>query len=709
MLRRPASLLLSCLMAAASTGVVRGADTSTPLPAEPNAFFLPGAAYGAVVVDIDGDGSRDIVRLVPETSQPGVLAVDAWRPPRRDPDAAWIRLGEAALDRAASVDELITDLPAQRHPMRPVGIGEPARFIVWNDGVRDRLLVATIATSVQPVPCCLTVWEVVSAGRAGLRLKLLLSTQDNAVTILAANLDGDRADELFVAKAPAIGAPNEVPIRLYDWDGRRFDEKRGIVVAPPGWEAFAIADSDGRPGGEIAISADPISGPQAILHRIWLARGKLRQESWAVRARGAVASFDAGHGARMVVVPPELGSTLIVRWPPGGSIQYEAGGSDVGRLLGVFGAGDGTRILIAGHDGGGVRITNPRLLPIPSPPANGVVTALVAAGAVPYIGPLPGGIDGRPAFIARGQLIDRPDRSALLAPLQTRPMAALPGVTPIGEFGTRDRYMALLHAAADPSRIGGQLDAPLLPLAARVSVAPSADVLAPEADQALDPTFSAMQTGAVSVRAHEVLTREPSLVATFDIPLGTRLLVATGSGQMTERPLALQREDQAQLQIDAPPDEDRFDLRVIAVTPAGHGYAGRWNVEVLGKPPPLSADVPFAPLSLDVPLSGRTLPQAEVTVDGQSVDVRDGGMFTTRVAAGVLPTDVQIVATDPVGNSTTTVVSVVGLVDYRQLPWIPIVVVLTMVAAVALYLRTPHPRPAAPRAPDDDARLEELD
>jgi hypothetical protein len=41
-------------------------------------------------------------------------------------------------------------------------------------------------------------------------------------------------------------------------------------------------------------------------------------------------------------------------------------------------------------------------------------------------------------------------------------------------------------------------------------------------------------------------------------------------------------------------------------------------------------------------------------------------------------------------------VTIVGLFDYRGLPWLPIVVLLTVGAGVALFLRTP--RPLADRA-----------
>jgi hypothetical protein len=67
-----------------------------------------------------------------------------------------------------------------------------------------------------------------------------------------------------------------------------------------------------------------------------------------------------------------------------------------------------------------------------------------------------------------------------------------------------------------------------------------------------------------------------------------------------------------------------------------------------------------------------------------------------------------VVATDPVGNTTRTVVSGIGVVDYRTLPWIPIVIVLLGGAAVVLYLRVPRSS-AAPAPVGDDAVLEELE
>ena len=79
------------------------------------------------------------------------------------------------------------------------------------------------------------------------------------------------------------------------------------------------------------------------------------------------------------------------------------------------------------------------------------------------------------------------------------------------------------------------------------------------------------------------------------------------------------------------------------------------------------------------------------------------------MSAGLWPRDVHIEATDPLGNRNATTISVVALVDYRQLPWIPIVALLTILAGMVLYLRVPHVRPATTSGPMTDATLEDLD
>lgn len=712
MLPRAACLALACLLLA-PIALVRAADppAAVPIPGEPGAQFIDGAAFGGIVADLDGDGARELVRLVPKADSPGVLAVDAWRV---NADGSWQSLGEVPLTRAASVNEIVSERPAQRNPMRPVGVGEPARFLMWNDGTRERLLVATIAASLEPVACCLTVWQVDerSAG-APITLRLRLSTQGNATSIRSLDLDGDPADELFITQQPDPGRPDQVPVRAYDWNGSAFRESRSILIAPPGWEAFASGDTDGRPGGEVLISSDPIGGSgSAVLNRFWLTDGALKTESWAVRARGAVASFDAGDGPRILIVPPEIGVTLVVRWPAGGAIEYESGASDVGRLLGVLGKGPSTRILIAAHDGGsGFRISGPHLEAVPVPSVDGAAAALERNGLDPYVGELPGGLSGAAAYIAGGQLIDQQPSSSLLRPLAMAAVASLPGITPLGVLGRGESWTALLHGAADTSRNGGDLAGPMLRAPASITVALTTTVLSPESHAGeLRPGFG----GAVSLDAGGgalAIGRRP-FTAALSGPPGSFALSATGGPTAVSDPGTTAtpfRDGAAQLTITPPSGEHRFSLGISVVTPAGHGYAGTWRVELLDQPPPLAADAPLAPFSLDVPVSGTTRPGAALTIDGGPVAVAEDGSFAADVPAGLVPRDVRLVATDPVGNVTTKVLSVVGFVDYRRLPWIPLVVALTVAAAVILFLRAPRPRPEPARAPDDDARLEEID
>jgi hypothetical protein len=154
-------------------------------------------------------------------------------------------------------------------------------------------------------------------------------------------------------------------------------------------------------------------------------------------------------------------------------------------------------------------------------------------------------------------------------------------------------------------------------------------------------------------------------------------------------------------------DETRT-VRLLVVTPGGHGYASTWEVRIRRRPPALSATTPVAPLSFDVPVSGRSESGATILVDGEPVAVAADGSFSADVSAGLLPRDVRVEATDRVGNRRALTISVVGALDYRRLPWVPIVAGLTLVAGAALYLRTPRPGAAVAAGHPDDGVLEEI-
>ena len=73
------------------------------------------------------------------------------------------------------------------------------------------------------------------------------------------------------------------------------------------------------------------------------------------------------------------------------------------------------------------------------------------------------------------------------------------------------------------------------------------------------------------------------------------------------------------------------------------------------------------------------------------------------------PRTVVVVARDPFGGEQRATVEVIGLVDYRGLPWVPIAGAATLVGGAVLFLRTPRHRPLAERPGLDDGRLEDLD
>ncbi len=113
-------------------------------------------------------------------------------------------------------------------------------------------------------------------------------------------------------------------------------------------------------------------------------------------------------------------------------------------------------------------------------------------------------------------------------------------------------------------------------------------------------------------------------------------------------------------------------------------------MRVLASPPALRAEAEPAPLSFDVTLTGRTAPGTAVTLDGTPVLVAPDGSFSHSVTAPPWPHSVRLEAVDPVGNRSVQLVSVVGLFDYRTLPWLPIIVVLTLVVGAILFLRAPR-------------------
>ena len=98
-----------------------------------------------------------------------------------------------------------------------------------------------------------------------------------------------------------------------------------------------------------------------------------------------------------------------------------------------------------------------------------------------------------------------------------------------------------------------------------------------------------------------------------------------------------------------------------------------------------------------------------ITVDGQPVEPAADGRFEVEIPASPWPRDVLVVARDPIGQEVARNIEVVGIVDLRALPWLPIVIAATIGAGIVLFLRTPIPRSDERLVPEGDGRLEEID
>ena len=155
--------------------------------------------------------------------------------------------------------------------------------------------------------------------------------------------------------------------------------------------------------------------------------------------------------------------------------------------------------------------------------------------------------------------------------------------------------------------------------------------------------------------------------------------------------------------------DGEHDVSMVVIGPGGFARTFGWDLTVLSEPPGVTAATSFDLFDGRASVVGSVGVGTTVTVDGHSVYVTEAGNFGTVVEASIWPHDVTVVARDPLGNEQVRLLEVVGFVDVRALPWIPIMAALTVGAGVLLFLRTPVVRRADGVAMDGDGRLEEID
>jgi len=697
-----ASALLIVLVVAAPVAGAPVPPAVASVPDEPGAVVLPDASIlQSVVADIDRDGSRDLVRLV-GTADDGVGA-EVWTA-RSD---GWEQLGETVQVVPPSRDGLRID---------PVYSATPVRLLVRRvDGV-ERVTVAS-----QPhfeeidagPPCCLRLHDLAVADGVARRVSVA-APSDFADSVLVIDLDGDGTDELLATKnlppAGDIGYP--IDARVHRWSGDGFGAPTvSRLPVGSGDTPIHLGDSDGLPGDEAAIIST--LGPPGLFRIRLAAADRLELDAAGFVVDQALA-VPVGDRRGVAVVGPVIG-LMVAEWPAGAPVSApvaESFLSDV-RMVGTVVVREQARLVLHQPSSGALHMLG---LPGLLPPQGITITRSPAAAALaisplpPYSGPLPGGgIDGAAAVIHHGRLI--PSLAATDA-TGTSVMATLAGAEPIGLVGNRDR-LAIQHAPLGTRALlpgGGALTVPGPVPLGWTSIVPFDLARTPESD---DGTLDPILRGTIRLDARDGIATGPAgFIAEVTAPPGSRLVAADFDPSVAQATFVVPAGGRAEIPFTVPvvtTPNPRYRAVLVVATPAGHAYLASWEVRVLTEPPAVEVAASTRFGSSSVEIAGRADRRAVVRVDGRSVPVADDGRFSALVDLPPWPTDVRVDVDDTLGNVTRTTVTGVGLFDYRDLPWVPIVIALVAAAGVALFLRVPRSAPFTPRTAEDDAAFEELE
>jgi hypothetical protein len=701
----------------------------TPLPDEGPRVVLADAAVATLPYDLDGDGVRELLVSGDLENEPGFAAVEAWWV---DEDGTTERSNQVPLRRGLSVDELYLG-PATLQPdengMIPVRIGEPVQIVTAQRDGREVVLVAAIGVSdLGILPCCLTLWEVEPGGPGEISLDLVADTQAAAVQFAALDLDGDGTDELAVAQGQADSGGTAAEIQFFRWDGDRYARQpNAVTIGEACCTAMVDAgDLDGMPGDELLVEAF-IGFDQADYRRLSERDGQLVVEA---------AEFPVPSGSPARILDLDTGPALLSAdqrsvvylwtWPRDAAPELVATRNHPFVPLAVFGDEESTSVLIGTPNPDVVRVIPGDLAggfgettPFGRDTRTGTWTLLTTQisgdlPSQPFFGLVPGGLPTEAGFeeayfFGGSYVRAAPDRPELAT---VTPSALLPGRTLAGAVGPEGAWMGILPIAPE-AFLAVDPQARVIP--AQVQLPPSelalvrtSTILEPEpADGQLSPTFEGMAPD--PAHPGDLLIGAGAGDAIIEGPPGTRVLWRSRlepgettigpDGRATIRLLEAVEPDV--------PDGSGTNVIITALTPAGHAYQGEWRVRIFRQPPRLGIDDEVPILDFNPFVVGQTVPGSTLTINDIEVEVAADGLFAVPVEVGILPTEFRVVATDPVGNQTVQVVSRVWPFDYRQLPFVPIVVLITVAAAGFLYLRRPEGERTR-RATDDDSTFEEI-
>ncbi len=701
MLMRPMHLPVALLvfLLSAPLPAPGGPTAVAVIPDEPDVVILADApTLQTVAADVDGDGRREIVRLIRGTNGANAaVQAEIW--------------GESG-DRWARRGDPVEIVPWSQ----PVYPATPVHALVRRVDGRERVTIASQPQfgEIDVGQCCLVLHDLGVVDGEATATRVAERT-DSADALLVIDFDGDGTDELLSTRSlPPLG-DLEFPIlaRVHRWSGASFARPTETrLPVGSGHAPVALRDSDGLPGDEAAILSEAPGLPQ--IYRLRLVDG----DEVVVDAGGAPARQAAGVGlasGRGVALVGPSGDLTLAAWPAGGGVVPEPSIAFRGvRLVGVVPVPiGGESIVIHEPISEAVHLLN---LANPTAFAATTVTRSPAAAAlsdspfVSFSGLIPGGgIDGEPVVIHQGRLIPSPVASPFAS---TSVMASLGGAQPIGLVGDRD-LLVLDHsprglsgaAAAD----GGALGVPAVRAGSWTSVVPFATVIEREVD---DGELQPLLRDARPVDGRGTIEVGPGgFVAELAAPPGSRIFPGDADPSVVRGPIVVRASGRADVPF-APPnvaiDNPRYRATLVVQTPAGRTYRAAWNVRVRNAPPPLEVEVstPFGSSAVEV--TGRAEAATSVEVDGVAVALDDAGGFATTVELPPWPTDVVVEAADGLGNQARRTVSGVGWLDYRGLPWVPITALALVAVGTVLFLRVPRATPPVRRA-DDDAVYEEIE
>jgi hypothetical protein len=674
---------------------------------------LPAEAGAVVVADLDGDGAREVVRIVGPGGRS--VRVEAWRYDGR----RWQHMGSAPLPMAGGAG----GEPAPDQPLG--GDFDIIGLLVWHVEGNERVLVLTARSELgvrSPGPgaaCCLSVFEVRSH-EGGIALHQLPYEGLTGQFVQVLDVDADGTDELVVSATADDAANNR--LEMLRWSGTEFEPAYALTGSDVGYGVWA-GDSDGLVGDDLLF------GPtlDGEIHRVtWVddeAHAERAHLDLSERFNGWVAGIAAGR----LVVQSEA-DLLVVRWPRDEVPQVVSRVTTLA-FPGIWVAGTDADALILRQDnfGPGRYLDPPTTIVYDLELRQlGEVAASIGArrlwsltqgssiglgnlnrGIYPYVGPLWGTIaDGHPAFIASGTLIQAGGGSRY----EVQAMASLPGLQPIGTAGPSEGWMVLTSSFAGPPN-----SAYLYPGGfgfGRISMAPMADVLRPDGARPALELRNAVEPGDVAGGVRGLLAAGSGFSAVLDVPAGSYVVASSGllarDYDVSHAPDPLVVEFAPRR--NSPEDENQpIDASLLLVTPDGHASFVNWGGTYLREAPELAVTGRTDWMALSATLTGETSAGARVTVDGRLIALDALGRFTASVDAPIWPRKVIVVARDPFSRETVTHLEVVGVLDYRGFPWAALVVAATIAVGAALFVRTPRRRPAVAAAPIGDGRLEELE